>query len=79
MYTHLVARAAVLSGSRPRSTDARRPHPPRRDGRGQSTAEYALVLLGAATVALVFLAWAGRTDAITNLFDTVIETVIGRV
>lgn len=47
--------------------------------RGQSTAEYALVLLGAATVALVFVAWAGRTGRIGDLFDTVIDDVIGRI
>jgi hypothetical protein len=47
--------------------------------RGQSTAEYALVLLGAATVAVVFLAWAGRTSRIGRLFDAVLDTVIGKV
>lgn len=46
---------------------------------GQSTAEYALVLLGAATVALIFIAWAGGTDTITNLFDAVMDTIIGNV
>lgn len=50
----------------------------RRDG-GQSTAEYALVLLGAATVALVFIAWAGKSSRIGNLFNTVLDTVIGKV
>lgn len=47
--------------------------------RGQSTAEYALVLLGAATVAVVFLAWAAQTNRIGRLFDAVIDSVIGRV
>lgn len=47
--------------------------------RGQSTAEYALVLLGASTVALVFLAWAGRTSRIEDLFNAVLDTVIGKV
>lgn len=47
--------------------------------RGQSTAEYALVLLGAATVALVFIAWAGKSSRIGNLFNTVLDTVIGKV
>lgn len=47
--------------------------------RGQSTAEYALVLLGAATVAIVFLAWAGKTSRINKLFDAVLDTVIGKV
>jgi len=50
-----------------------------RGARGQSTAEYALVLLGAATVAIVFLAWAGKTNRIGKLFDAVLDTVIGKV
>lgn len=47
--------------------------------RGQSTAEYALVLLGAASVALVFIAWASKTKRIGKLFDAVVDTVIGKV
>jgi len=50
-----------------------------RGARGQSTAEYALVLLGAATVAVVFLAWAGKTSRIGKLFDAVLDSVIGKV
>ncbi len=46
---------------------------------GQSTAEYALVLLGAATVALVFIAWAGKSSRIGKLFNAVLDTVIGKV
>ena len=46
---------------------------------GQSTAEYALVLLGAATVAVVFIAWAGKTSRIGKLFNAVLDTVIGKV
>ena len=56
----------------------RRARAGRRAG-GQSTAEYALVLLGAATVALVFIAWAGRSSRIGKLFDSVLDTVIGKV
>ena len=54
-------------------------HRRRLSSRGQSTAEYALVLLGAATVALIFIAWAGGTDTITRLFDAVMDSVIGNV
>ena len=46
---------------------------------GQSTAEYALVLLGAAAIALVFLAWATKTGRINKLFDTVLDSVTGKV
>lgn len=52
---------------------------PLRRSAGQSTAEYALVLLGAATVALVFIAWAGKTSRIGSLFNAVLDTVIGKV
>lgn len=52
---------------------------PARRAAGQSTAEYALVLLGAATVALVFIAWAGKTSRIGSLFNAVLDTVIGKV
>lgn len=43
---------------------------------GQSTVEYALVLLGAAAVALALVAWVTRTDAISRLFDVVIGHVL---
>ncbi|MGQ0832508.1 MAG: DUF4244 domain-containing protein [Microthrixaceae bacterium] len=44
--------------------------------RGQSTAEYALVLLGAAGVALLLVAWATKTDKITRLLNSVIDRVL---
>ena len=44
---------------------------------GQTTAEYALVILGAAAVAAMLIAWAARTDAIGRLFDAVLEQVLG--
>ncbi len=47
--------------------------------RGQATAEYALVLLGVAAIAMMLLAWAGQTDAITGLFDAVIDSIVGLV
>jgi Flp pilus assembly pilin Flp len=39
---------------------------------GQATAEYALVLLGAAAVALVLVSWAGG-GRISRFFDTVFD------
>ncbi len=47
------------------------------DDRGQSTAEYALVLLGAAGVALLLVAWATKTDKITKLLNAVLDNVLG--
>jgi len=50
----------------------------RGDG-GQTTAEYGLVLLGAAGIALLLVGWATKSGAIGKLFDAVMENVIGRV
>jgi Flp pilus assembly pilin Flp len=53
-----------------------------RDDRGQATAEYALVLLGAALVALLLVAWAtagGGAGKIGTLLDHVLDTIIGKV
>jgi Protein of unknown function (DUF4244) len=44
---------------------------------GQTTAEYALVILGAATVATLLITWATKSHAIGKLFDTVIGKVLG--
>ena len=54
--------------------------PRRRTGeRGQATAEYALVLLGAAAVALLLVAWATNTDAIGRLLDGVLDRILGQI
>ena len=53
-----------------------------RNQSGQATTEYALVLLGAAVVALLIIAWAtagGGAGKIGRLFDSVLDTVIGKV
>ncbi|MGK0273737.1 MAG: hypothetical protein ACI9N0_000105 [Ilumatobacter sp.] len=50
--------------------------------RGQATTEYALVLLAAALVALLVVAWAtagGGAARISRLFNAVIDAVISRV
>ena len=46
--------------------------------RAQSTVEYALILLGAAAIALVVVAWVTRSDAIGRLFDTVLGRVLSQ-
>ncbi|MEM9519539.1 MAG: DUF4244 domain-containing protein [Actinomycetota bacterium] len=46
---------------------------------GQATAEYALVILGAAALALLVIAWAANTSAVGDLMDAVLESVRGRV
>jgi hypothetical protein len=62
------------------ATDARRP---RVSGtRGQATTEYALILLAAALVGLMVVAWAtagGGAARISRLFNGVIDSVIDKV
>ncbi len=50
--------------------------------RGQATTEYALVMLGAAAVALLIITWAtagGGAGRIGQLFDSVIDAVVGQI
>jgi len=77
----LLAVSDVLSHTSPASG----PHPPAgsprrgRGDRGQTTAEYGLVLLGAAGIAVLLMAWATKSGAIGKLFDAVMDNVVGRV
>ncbi|MDQ2826984.1 MAG: DUF4244 domain-containing protein [Actinomycetota bacterium] len=50
----------------------------RADEGGQATAEYALVLLGAAAIALLLAAWAAKSGKIGQLFDAVVDQLIGK-
>lgn len=52
--------------------------PVRLAARGQATAEYALVLLGAAAVALMLTAWAAKSGMIGRLFDAVVGQLIDK-
>ncbi len=64
-----------------RPTDRPLPHP-LLDDEGQATTEYALVLLGAALVALLVVAWAtggGTAGKIGHLFNAVIDAVIAKL
>ena len=47
-----------------------------RDESGQTTAEYALVMLGAAAIATLLIAWATNSHAIGKLFDEVIGKIL---
>ena len=54
----------------------------RSDERGQATTEYALILLAAALVGLMVVAWAtagGGAARISRLFNSVIDSVIDKV
>jgi Flp pilus assembly pilin Flp len=54
-------------------------HLRRRDERGQTTAEYALVLLGAAAVALVLAVWAAKSGKVTGLLDAVVDKIVSKL
>ena len=43
---------------------------------GQSTAEYALVILGAVAIATLLITWATGSHAISQLFDSVIQKIL---
>ena len=45
------------------------------DERGQATAEYALVIVAAAAVALALIIWATSTDLLPSFFSTVLRKV----
>ena len=45
---------------------------------GQATAEYALVLLGAAAIALLIVSWATKTNVVGKLLDVIFSQLIGR-
>ena len=44
---------------------------------GQTTGEYALVILAAAAIAVVLIAWARSSGKLPAFFDHIIDTVIG--
>lgn len=69
------ALAAALAGATRRLA---RPRHHRPDQRGQASAEYALVLLGAAAVALLVGGWAARTDRVGRLLDAVMDRLLSR-
>jgi Flp pilus assembly pilin Flp len=43
---------------------------------GQATAEYALVLVAAAIVAIALITWASTTDMLPSFFNTVMQKII---
>ena len=49
------------------------------DDAGQTTAEYALMLIAAAALAVVVIGWISRTDAIGKLFELVMSHVSGNI
>lgn len=80
MLDHLL-RLHLRATGRVADTIERRTAAPDRD-RGQATTEYALVMLGAAVVALLVVTWAtagGGAGKIGRLFDKVIDAVTDKI
>jgi hypothetical protein len=48
-----------------------------KEEQAQTTAEYALVILGAAAVAGALIAWAGGTDVIKSFFNKIFQQLMG--
>ena len=48
-----------------------------RSDRGQTTAEYALVILAAAAIAVVLITWARSSGKLPAFFDQIIDKIIG--
>ena len=46
---------------------------------GQATAEYALVFVAAALIALALIAWVSETDLLPRFFEAVVRRVRGVV
>lgn len=67
LYVHLFTYLSAVAGRT------------RADERGQASAEYALVLLGAAAVALLVVAWATKSDLVGKLLDSVMNSITGKV
>ena len=47
--------------------------------RGQATVEYVLLMLGAAAIALLVLAWATGSGKVSDLLNQIIDTISGQV
>ncbi|TMK85658.1 MAG: DUF4244 domain-containing protein [Actinobacteria bacterium] len=65
--------ASILEGARALRTRISRAAGRLWEERGQTTAEYALVILAAAAVALVLIAWAQSSGKLPAFFDKVID------
>lgn len=57
---------------------ATRLHHPAREA-GQATVEYALILLGAAVIAIALITWATGSGRIGDLFDAVFDELQSRM
>ena len=75
LYVHVHTALLGLAGHAVHHVADVRRH---RGEHGQATAEYALVLLGAAAVAMVVATWAVKSGTIGKLLDTVLDKLVGK-
>ena len=68
LLLYVRARLALSRCSRARTGDT-----------GQTTAEYALVLVGVAAIALLVVAWASDTNKIGRLLDGVLDSILDQI
>jgi Protein of unknown function (DUF4244) len=47
--------------------------------KGQATAEYALVMIAAASIAVALIVWATTSDVLPGFFNSVIQRIISMV
>lgn len=47
------------------------------DERGQASAEYALVLMAAAGLAILFGSWAVKSGNVSKIFENVLSSILG--
>jgi hypothetical protein len=78
IVTGLAARVSAAVEALLGSSPGARPSAGRGD-RGQTTAEYALVLVGASALALLLITWATKTNEVSKLLDLVISHIAGKV
>ena len=76
LYVHLSVHLSALAD---RISDGAASRLSAGDERGQASAEYALVLLGAAAVALLIVAWATKSDLVGKLLDAVMKAITDKV
>ena len=76
LYVHLSSYLDTLAG---RVHDVATSRLSADDERGQASAEYAMVLLGAAAVALLIVAWATKSDLVGKLLDAVMKAITDKV
>ncbi len=75
LYVHAASCIARANAVFRRSIDRLAGDEPFGRETGQTTAEYALVILAAAAVALVLIAWARSSGKLPSFFDKIIDDI----